>query len=192
MSIRNVDAFNASQNRLRAANFTDAEERANAEYAEQHNLQALFAEFAAQLREKDPKSEQEAERVLLDLLSHRKADRDRAALRLHFNHSFEVSLDNGRKVLKLTVEQEGAKLHIEQKSRNLNVDDTYPVTMEQTEELTDMFYELGRFVAENPKGEHGGFISIDEKDVYLLSGAKECSDIGDELFNLALMMKMNK
>lgn len=190
MSVRNVDTFNASQNRLRAVNYTNAEEKENAEYAERHNLQALFAEFANQLREKDPKTEQEAERVLLDLLSHRKAERDRAALRLHFNNSFEVSLDNGRKVLKLTLEQENAKLHVIQKSRNLDIDDVYTVTIEQSEELTEMFYELGRFVVENPKGDQGGFISIDDKDVYLLSGAKDCSDVGDELFNLALLMKI--
>ncbi|CAD2214185.1 hypothetical protein AGDE_02205 [Angomonas deanei] len=190
MSTKGVDTFSVSQNRIRAANFQDDEERENAEYAERHNLQALFAEFAEQLREKEPKSEQEAEKVLLDLLSHRKAERDRAALRLHFSKSFEVSLDNGRKTLKLTLESEQASLHVVQKTRSVTMDDTFKISFEQTEELTELFYELGRFVVETPKGEQGGFINIDEKDLFLLSGAKDCYDIGDELFNLALHMNI--
>ncbi|CCW59978.1 unnamed protein product [Phytomonas sp. EM1] len=191
MSAKNVDAFNASHNRLRAADFQDAEERENAEYAERHNLQALFSEFGAQLREKDPKTEHEAERILLDMLSHRKAERDRAALRLRFKHSFEVSLENGRRVLKMTVEQESAVLQVAQKTRNINLDGKYPITIEQSEELTELFYELGRFVLETQKGEVSGFISIDDRDVYLLSGGKDCLNAGDELFNVALLMNMN-
>ncbi|KPA79971.1 hypothetical protein ABB37_05015 [Leptomonas pyrrhocoris] len=189
MSSKSVDVFNVSTNRLRAASFQDEEERQNAEYAERHNLQALFAEFATQLREKDPKTEQEAERVLLDLLSHRKAERDRAALRLHFHASFEVNLDNGRKVLKLTTGPETSTLHIVQKTRAVAVDDNFTVSMEQAEELTELFYELGRFAVESAKGEQIGFISIDDRDVYLLAGGKDCSDVGDELFNMALLMK---
>ncbi|KPI83500.1 hypothetical protein ABL78_7462 [Leptomonas seymouri] len=189
MSFKSVDAFNVSMNRLRAANFQDEEERQNAEYAERHNLQALFAEFAAQLREKDPKTEQEAERVLLDLISHRKAERDRAALRLHFQTSFEVNLDNGRKTLKLTTGSETSTLHVVQKTRAVTVDDHFTVSLEQVEELTELFYELGRFVVESVKGEQNGFISIDDRDVYLLAGGKDCSDVGDELFNMALLMK---
>ncbi|EPY20526.1 hypothetical protein STCU_01748 [Strigomonas culicis] len=190
MSSKGVDTFSLSQNRIRAANFCDTEERQNAEYAERHNLQALFAEFAEQLRAKDPKTEQEAERVLLDLLSHRKAERDRAALRLHFTESFDVSIDNGRKTLKLKMGSEGARLHIVQKTRTVTMNDEYDITFEQIEELTEQFYELGRFVVDSTKGEQGGFISIDDRDVYLLSGGKECSDIGDELFNIALHMNI--
>lgn len=189
MSSKGTEVFNVSMNRLRAANFQDEEERQNAEYAERHNLQALFAEFATQLREKDPKTEQEAERVLLDLLSHRKAERDRAALRLHFHTSFEVNLDNGRKVLKLTSGSETSTLHIVQKTRAVTLDDKVTVSLEQAEELTELFYELGRFVVESAKGEQNGFISIDDRDVYLLAGGKDCSDAGDELFNMALLMK---
>ncbi|GET93165.1 hypothetical protein, conserved [Leishmania tarentolae] len=189
MSSKGVDVFNLSQNRLRAANFQDEEERQNAEYAERHNLQALFSEFAAQLREKDPKTEHEAERVLLDLLSHRKAERDRAALRLHFVTSFEVNLDNGRKSLKLTSGSETSTLHILQKTRSVAVDETFAVSLEQAEELTEVFYELGRFVVESGKSELNGFISIDDRDVYLLAAGKDCSEIGDELFNMALLMK---
>lgn len=190
MSTKNVDLFNASQNRMRVANLQDEEERQNAEYADRHDLQALFAEFAAQLKEKDPKSEHEAERVLLDLLSHRKAERDRAALRLHFQQSFEVSLDNGRKVLKVVSGSENAQLHITQKTRTVTMDDRYVVTFEQMEELTELFYELGRFIVENPKGDQGGFISVDDRDVYLLSGGRDCVSAGDVLFNVALHMSL--
>lgn len=188
---KNVDSFNASTNRLRAANFQDAEEKANAEYAERHNLQSLFAEFAAQIRETDPKTEQEAERVLLELLSHRKADRDRAALRLHFEQSFEVNLDNGRKALKLLIGASNATLHVKQNTRKVAADDTFPISFEQSEELTEIFYELGRFVMDNAKSESGGFISIDDRTVLLLSSTKECIEVGDELFNMALHMKLN-
>ncbi|KAG5489972.1 hypothetical protein JKF63_00091 [Porcisia hertigi] len=191
MSSKSIDTFNVSQSRLRAATFQDEEERQNAEYAERHNLQALFSEFAAQLREKDPKSEHEAERVLLDLLSHRKAERDRAALRLHFDTSFEVNRDNGRKVLKLITGPETSTLHIMQKTRSFAVDDTFTVSLEEAEELTDTFYELGRFVVESAKGEPNGFISIDDRDVYLLANSKECSEVVDELFNMVFIMKVS-
>ncbi|CCW67050.1 unnamed protein product [Phytomonas sp. Hart1] len=191
MSTKNVDTFNASHNRLRAADFQDAEERENAAYAERHNLQILFSEFGAHLREKDPKTEHEAERILLDLLTHRKAERDRAALRLRFKNSFEVSLENGRRMLKMTVEQDTAFLQVTQKTRNINLDGKNPITIEQSEELTELFYELGRFVLETQKGEVSGFISIDDRDVYLLSGGKDCLNAGDELFNVALLMNMN-
>lgn len=190
MSAKSVDVFNASQNRMRVANFKDEEERENAEYAERHNLQSLFSEFAAQLREKEPKTESEAERVLLDLLSHRKAERDRAALRLHFKHSFEVNLDNGRKVLKLTTGGvDNGSLQILQKTRSASLNDQFDISIEQVEELTELFYELGRFAVDTVKGEQYGFINIDERDVYLLAGGKDCSDIGDELFNVAILMK---
>lgn len=192
MTARSVDVYSASQNRLRAASFQDQEEKECAEYAERHNLHALFAEFACQLREKDPKTEQEAERVLLDLLSQRKAERDRAALRLHFESSFEVNLDNGRRVLKMTTSDESATLHVAHRSRSMVMDETFPITVEQVEELTEVFYELGRFVVENPKGDQGGYISIDDRDVYLLSAGKECSEVGDHLFNMGVLMKAEK
>ncbi|RNF14086.1 uncharacterized protein Tco025E_05959 [Trypanosoma conorhini] len=189
---RTPDTFNLSRNRVRVNELNEEEELANAAYVEKHNLQCLFSEMAELLSEKDPKTEFEAERILLDFLSHRKAERDRAALRLQFNHSFEVNLDNGRKIMKLQLGQETSTLQLEQKGRAWKMDEAFAISLEQAEELTEMFYELGRFVVEGTKGEQGGFISIDERDVYLLAAGKECAEAGDELFNLAMLFNMDR
>ncbi|KEG11832.1 hypothetical protein DQ04_02231010 [Trypanosoma grayi] len=189
---KSPDIFNASRNRIRVNDIQDEEERANAAYAEKHNLQSLFSELAEHLCEKDPKTEVEAERVLLEFLSQRKAERDRAALRLQFTHSFEVNLDNGRKILKVQVDQEASTLQLEQKGRVWSMDEAFVISLEQIEDLTEMFYELGRFVVDVPKGEQGGFISIDERDVYFLSACRECMEAGDELFNLAMHISMSQ
>ncbi|RNF08922.1 hypothetical protein TraAM80_02468 [Trypanosoma rangeli] len=189
---RSFDTFNLSRNRIRVNELNEEEEHANAAYVEKHNLQSLFSEMSELLSEKDPKTELEAERILLDFLSHRKAERDRAALRLQFNHSFEVNLDNGRKIMKLQLGQETSTLQLEQKARVWRIDETFAISLEQAEELTEMFYELGRFVVEGTKGEQGGFISIDERDVYLLAAGRECAEAGDELFNLAMHFNMDR
>ncbi|KAH9582122.1 hypothetical protein LSM04_005587 [Trypanosoma melophagium] len=189
---KSPDTFNASRGRVRVNDIQEEEERANAAYAEKHNLQGLFSELSEYLSEKDPKTELEAERILLEFLSHRKAERDRAALRLHFTNSFEVNLDNGRKVLKVQVGQETSTLQLEQRGRVLNMDEAFVISLEQTEELTEMFYELGRFVVDVPKGEQGGFISIDDRDVYFLSAGRDCMEAGDELFNLAMHITMHQ
>ncbi|ESL11089.1 hypothetical protein TRSC58_01170 [Trypanosoma rangeli SC58] len=189
---RNSDTFNLSRNRVRVNELNEEEECANAAYVEKHNLQGLFSEMSELLSEKDPKTELEAERILLDFLSHRKAERDRAALRLQFNHSFEVNLDNGRKIMKLQLGQETSTLQLEQKGRAWRIDEAFMISLEQAEELTEMFYELGRFVVEGTKGEQGGFISIDERDVYLLAAGRECAEAGDELFNLAMHFNMDR
>ncbi|RNF23929.1 hypothetical protein TcG_01286 [Trypanosoma cruzi] len=189
---RSSDTFSASRNRVRADEINDEEDHADAAYVEKHNLQCLFSEMAEQLSEKDPKTEQEAERILLEFLTHRKAERDRAALRLQFSHSFEVNLDNGRKIMRLQLGQESSTLQLEQKGRVLKMDEAFCISLEQTEELTEMFYELGRFVVDGTKGEQGGFISIDERDVYLLAAGRECAEAGDELFNLAMLFSMDR
>lgn len=183
---QNIDAFSASRSRVDRAQ--DMEETENEEYARSHNLHALFADFAAQLKEKNPLNEQDAERVLLDLLAHRKGERDRAALRLRYQQSFEVNLENGKKNLKLVLGQDGGSLTVSTKARTQIVR-SFAVTIEQIEELNERFYELGRFIVESTKGgEVGGFVSVDEGDVYFLSSVRECLDIGEELIHFSLFL----
>lgn len=181
-----TDCFSASRSRVDRAQ--DMEEKENEEYARSHNLHALFAEFAAQLKEKDPPTEQDAERVLLDLLAHRKGERDRAALRLRYQQSFEVNLENGKKNLKLTLGQDGGTLSVSTRAR-AEIAHSFSVTIEQIEELNERFYELGRFILESPKGgDVGGFVSVDEGGVYFLANTRECLDIGDELIHFSLFL----
>lgn len=184
---KNTNVFSASRSRADLAQ--QMEENENEAYARTHKLHALFSEFAAALKEKDPSSEQEAEHILLDLLSHRKAERDRAALRLLYQHSFEISLDNGRKTLKLVLGQDGGTITAFVKSK-VEINHSFPVTIEQVEELNERFYDLGRFIVEGSKsgGESRGFVRVDDGEVFLLSSSKECTEIGDELFYFSMFL----
>lgn len=187
---QNTECFSASRSRVDRAQ--DMEEKENEEYARAHNLYSLFAEFAAVLKEKEPLTEQDAERALLDLLAHRKGERDRAALRLRYQQSFEVNLENGRNTLKLMLGQDGGTVMVSTKSRT-PIDHSFPVTIEQIEELNERFYELGRFIVESTKGgESGGFFCVDEGEVYFLSNSRECLDIGHDLIHFALFMICQK
>lgn len=181
-----TESFSASRSRVDRA--IDMEEKENEEYARTHNLYSLFTEFAAQLKEKDPATEQDAERVLLDFLAHRKGDRDRAALRLRYQQVFEVNLENGKKTLRLVLGPDGGTLSVTTKLRTENCR-SIAVTIEQIEELNERFYELGRFIVDSSKGgDVGGFVTVDEKDVYLLCNSRECLDIGDELIHSPLFI----
>eukprot|EP00796_Vickermania_ingenoplastis_P004927 gene4927-3538_t len=169
----------------------DQEERENEEYARKHHLHALFAEFAAHLKEKEPATEQDAERLLLDLLAHRKGERDRAALRLRYQQSFEVNLENGKKQMRLVLGADGGTLTVTTKGRN-EITHSFTVTIEQIEELNEHLYELGRFIVDSSKGEMGGLVTVDESEVYFLSGSRECLDIGDELIHFSLFLSCHR
>lgn len=180
--------FSTSRSRVDLAQ--EMEEKENEEYAAAHNLHALFSEFATILKERKPQTEQDAERVLLELLAQRKGERDRAALRLHYQKSFEVNIDNGKKILKLTLGQDGGEISVSTKSRS-QVSHSFSVTIEQIEELNERLYELGRFIVESTKGgETGGFVCVDDGEVYFLCSSKECTDVGNELIHFSLFLNV--
>lgn len=191
MKKKDSSCFNASRSRVDVAQ--ELEEQENEKYARTHNLQTLFAAFAAALKEKEPSTEQEAECVLFELLSHRKAERDRAALRLLYQQSFEVNLDNGRKTLKLVLGQDGGTLTAFAKART-EMSHSFPVSIEEVEELNERFYELGRFIVDSSKssGDTRGFVRVDEREVFFLSSSKESIEIGDELFHFSFFLSSKK
>lgn len=185
------NCFSTSRSPADAAQ--EIEEKECEAYARKHNLFALFSDFATALKEKNPSTEQDAEHVLFDLLSHRKAERDRAALRLRYQQSFEVNFDNGRKTLKLVLTQDGGTLTVFAKAKT-QMSLSFPLTIEEIEELNKRLYELGRFIVESSKGsgETRGFVRVDEGDVYFLASTKESVEIGDELFHFCFFLSGKK